>query len=234
MSVLDTIQSYVPPHVSNPRLSTPGPIDVPRWNEGDADKDIALNSIGQMLQQQQQNVARLTLPELNLANTREVIQQRRDSYVPGTAGPGLNSGVNHSGTAVNVKSGGVTAYGYKGVTGVAGTKGSSPYGFQPEMWTALMKANAAMKAAGLGEFKITDGWRSYESQVSLKKKKPSLAATPGKSIHGLGLAADLQLSKAQQQWLYANGAKFGLYAGAGFNREPWHWQLLPSLYTRGW
>ena len=156
-----------------------------------------------------------------------------------TPGPTLDeytpAEINKAASASTYKGGGgAKAYGWNGATGTAGTKGSGPYGFQPEMWAALVKANTAMAAAGLGNFSITDGWRSYDAQVDVKKRKPNYAATPGRSIHGLGYAADLKLTKAQQQWLYANGAKYGLYFGAGYSKEPWHLQLMSSLARPPW
>lgn len=226
-----------------PRLSTPEPFDVPRWTEADADNDLAVSNLSRILQaakapmqqtqvQQQTLGGALSLPSLGLTKSRDWQQVYQkppapaDTFTPGTA-------TNTGGTPVKAGKG-VTAYGFKGVTGQAQHRGSAPYGFQPEMWDALSRANAAMKAAGLGTFSITDGFRSYQQQVATKKKKPGLAATPGRSIHGLGLAADLKLTKAQAEWLYRNGAKFGLYHQAGFKREPWHVALLPQLYKRGW
>lgn len=124
---------------------------------------------------------------------------------------------------------GLSAYGFSGNSGGAGTKGTAKYGFQPQMWSALQAANSAMAKAGLGTFSITDGWRSYEAQVDLKKRKPTLAAKPGTSVHGLGLAADLGLTDKQFKWLKQNGAKYGL---VNLPSESWHWQLAPSAYKR--
>jgi len=90
-----------------------------------------------------------------------------------------------------------------------------------------------MKAAGLGTFSITDGFRSYAAQVDVKRRKPNLAATPGRSIHGLGLAADIKATRAQKEWLHKNGARFGLYAPI-FKKEDWHFQLLPSYWNGAW
>lgn len=125
---------------------------------------------------------------------------------------------------------GLSAYGFKGTSGTAGTRGSAKYGFTPQMWDALQQANTALAKAGLGTFGITDGWRSLSAQVDLKKRKPTLAATPGRSVHGIGLAADLNLTSKQQKWLEANGAKYGL---ARLPSEAWHWQLLPSVWNGG-
>ena len=122
---------------------------------------------------------------------------------------------------------GADAYGVgKGQkTGLAHQKGSAPYGLQSPFWNALQRANADMKKAGLGTFGITDGWRSYAAQVAVKKKKGSLAATPGRSVHGLGFAADLRLSKKQLRWLEQNGHRYGI---ARLPSESWHWQYTPK------
>lgn len=136
-------------------------------------------------------------------------------------------------TAVKPFGGGVSAYGWQGNTGMGNTRGKSPYGFQSPMWQALTRANEAMKADLGRGFSITDGWRSYQAQVDLKKKKPGLAATPGRSIHGLGLAADLNLDSKQKAWMRKNAARYGLYAPI-FGKEPWHWQLQPNLWNGQW
>ena len=131
-------------------------------------------------------------------------------------------------------SGGYTlsAYGFTGTSGVQGTKGSAPYGLQAPFWAALQSAFADMKKAGLGTPGITDGWRSYAGQVAAKRKwtargKPKNAATPGRSVHGIGLAADLSLTRAQFDWLKRNGARYGLW---NLPSESWHWQLDPRAW----
>jgi hypothetical protein len=138
-----------------------------------------------------------------------------------TAG-GVSGGFTGGGTGVGL---GLAAYGFKGNSGGAGTRGKgNKYGFQPKMWQALSAANAAMAKAGLGAFGVTDGWRSYASQVDLKKRKPTLAAPPGRSVHGIGYAADLKLTSKQLAWLKKNGSRFGL---VNLPSESWHWQLDP-------
>lgn len=82
---------------------------------------------------------------------------------------------------------------------------------------------------------ITDSYRSYPQQVALYAKKPSLAALPGTSNHGWGLAVDLcggvdKFATAQHAWMKANAARFGWvhphWAEAGGSRpEPWHWEF---------
>lgn len=125
---------------------------------------------------------------------------------------------------------GPSAYGYSGTTGLAKNRGPAKYGFQQVMLDALHRANQEMAAAGLGKFTVTDGFRSYDQQVALKAKKGDLAATPGRSVHGLGLAADLKLTPAQQKWLDANAKRLGLMR---LPSEPWHFQALPSVWKSG-
>lgn len=119
---------------------------------------------------------------------------------------------------------GRAAYGHKGITGLPEHRGTGKLGLQQPFATALDRMNADMKAAGIGGFGITDGFRSYEAQVDVKRRKPNLAATPGTSIHGLGYAADLKVSKAQSNWIAKNGARYGVYLPMP-TKEPWHVQF---------
>jgi D-alanyl-D-alanine carboxypeptidase/Peptidase family M23 len=82
---------------------------------------------------------------------------------------------------------------------------------------------------------ITDSYRSYPQQVTLYAEKPSLAALPGTSNHGWGLAVDLcggiqRFGTAEFRWMQANAARFGWvhprWAEPGGSRpEPWHWEF---------
>lgn len=87
---------------------------------------------------------------------------------------------------------------------------------------------------------ITDSYRPIEVQIRLKQQKPSLAATPGQSMHGWGLAIDFNNSNRSVynpflQFLKENAYKYNIYALAkvkgdafysqGFWRgEEWHWE----------
>ena len=81
---------------------------------------------------------------------------------------------------------------------------------------------------------ITDSYRTYGSQVRLYGQKPALAAVPGTSNHGWGLAVDLcggieRFGTPEYQWLKANAGRFGFlhpdWAEPGNGREePWHWE----------
>lgn len=67
---------------------------------------------------------------------------------------------------------------------------------------------------------INDGWRSYEEQARIFKKKPHLAAEPGKSIHEFGMAFDVDQAVAKEL------EEMGLFRKYGFTRpvggEKWH------------
>lgn len=81
------------------------------------------------------------------------------------------------------------------------------------------------------------GYRTYEEQARLYAAKPGLAARPGSSNHGWGLAVDLcaagggnlSFGSADYRWLAGNAAVYGwvnpLWARPGGGREePWHWE----------
>lgn len=77
---------------------------------------------------------------------------------------------------------------------------------------------------------ITDSYRPYAEQVDLARRKGlysqgGLAAKPGTSDHGWGMAADLDLNGKAQAWMRANGPKFGFHEDTP--REPWHWGFKP-------
>ena len=80
---------------------------------------------------------------------------------------------------------------------------------------------------------VTDSYRSYTEQVKVFRQRPSLAAVPGTSSHGWGLALDLgcgmQSSRsAQYRWMVANAAGFGWVHPAWAAHdpfEPWHWEF---------
>jgi hypothetical protein len=81
---------------------------------------------------------------------------------------------------------------------------------------------------------VTDSYRSYAAQVDVFKRKPSLAATPGRSQHGWGLAVDLcggvqTFGSPAHEWMRANGGRFGWEHPRwaqrnGSKPEPWHWE----------
>lgn len=99
---------------------------------------------------------------------------------------------------------------------------------------AYTRMAAAARADGI-TWTITDSYRNFETQVRLAEEKGlysqgGLAATPGTSNHGWGLAVDLggganRLGTAQNNWLQSNAHRFGF---STIPREPWHWEYRPS------
>jgi zinc D-Ala-D-Ala carboxypeptidase len=53
---------------------------------------------------------------------------------------------------------------------------------------------------------VTDGYRSYDAQVELKRRKGWLAARPGTSMHGWGVAVDFDTRVTDFAWLREHAA----------------------------
>lgn len=97
---------------------------------------------------------------------------------------------------------------------------------------------AAYKAHFGTDLQITDSYRTYESQVVTKANKGGLAATPGTSKHGWGLAVDLgggieAFGSVQHEWMRANAEKYGFYHPSwaettGSKPEAWHWEYIAT------
>ncbi|MGX6601797.1 M15 family metallopeptidase [Micromonosporaceae bacterium Da 78-11] len=78
---------------------------------------------------------------------------------------------------------------------------------------------------------ITDSYRPYSEQVDLAKRKGlysqgGLAARPGTSEHGWGMATDLDLNAKALSWMRQNGEKYGFDENVA--RESWHWAYKPK------
>ena len=101
---------------------------------------------------------------------------------------------------------------------------------------AFDRLNEAYLAAFGTPMCITDSYRSYAAQVDVFKRKPSLAAVPGRSQHGWGLAVDLcggvqTFGTPAHEWLRANAERFGWehprWARSGGSKpEAWHWEYV--------
>ena len=82
---------------------------------------------------------------------------------------------------------------------------------------------------------VTDSYRSFPEQVAVRAAKPTLAAVPGTSNHGWGVAVDLcggieSFGTPQHAWMMANSMAYGWFlpgwAQAGGSKpEPWHWEF---------
>ncbi|MBL0886122.1 M15 family metallopeptidase [Myceligenerans indicum] len=85
---------------------------------------------------------------------------------------------------------------------------------------------------------MTDSYRTLESQVRLRASKPTLAAIPGTSNHGWGIAVDLGVPissgrSAEYAWLRVHGPDYGWDNPAwarlnGSKPEPWHFEFFAA------
>lgn len=101
---------------------------------------------------------------------------------------------------------------------------------------ALTSLNKAYRARFGRNLTVTDSYRSYAAQVATKALKGDLAADPGTSNHGVGLAVDLgggveDFGTPQHEWMQANASKYGWvhpsWARQGGSKpEPWHWEFV--------
>ena len=139
-----------------------------------------------------------------------------------------------------------------GVSVPAGVWGGYPNGFIPRaalcpvgIGDHLLRCDAAAAFSALNSAYtrafgqsvcVTDSYRTFDSQVRLYGQKPALAAVPGTSNHGWGLAVDLcggagSFGTPAYAWLAVNGPGFGwvnpAWARSGAGREePWHWEFV--------
>ena len=82
---------------------------------------------------------------------------------------------------------------------------------------------------------VTDSYRPYHEQVRLfEEMLPGMAARPGTSAHGMGVAVDLcggvnEPETVEHRWMLEHAPGYGWdnpdWARGGF--EPWHWEYTP-------
>lgn len=107
-----------------------------------------------------------------------------------------------------------------------------------------LRSDAARAFAGLSdlyrrefgtELCLTDSYRSIAAQQRVYAQKPALAALPGTSNHGWGIAGDFcggieSFASREHAWMIAVAPEFGWrnpdWARPGGSRpEPWHWEF---------
>lgn len=98
----------------------------------------------------------------------------------------------------------------------------------------LERLNSAFAARFGRNLGVSDSYRSYAAQVATKGLKKDLAATPGTSQHGWGLAVDLSdgiqsFGTAEHEWMRVNAPALGWdnpdwARQGGAKPEPWHWE----------
>ena len=97
------------------------------------------------------------------------------------------------------------------------------------LWEPAAASFDAMRRAAAADgvsFGITDSYRPLSVQQELVRtkglyKNGGLAAVPGTSQHGWGMAVDLKLDGEAQAWMRTNAGRFGFVEDTP--REPWHW-----------
>lgn len=102
------------------------------------------------------------------------------------------------------------------------------------LWSPAARSLEALRDAAARDgvtVGITDSYRPYATQVDLVERKGlysqgGLAARPGTSNHGWGIAVDLRLDSAAQSWMRANAGDYGFVEDVP--REPWHWTYRPT------
>ncbi len=114
-----------------------------------------------------------------------------------------------------------------------------------------MRSDAAVRLAELNEAYVSkfgadmclsSGYRTLAQQRSVKATRGGLAATPGKSNHGWGLAIDFCSRETRGErwtWLNQNGPIYGFenpswaVRGGSGPYEPWHWEFLKGVIEDG-
>jgi len=98
--------------------------------------------------------------------------------------------------------------------------------------------NAAFRAHFGRNISVSDSYRTYDEQVAAKANRGDLAAAPGTSNHGRGLAVDLngfgdvgQFDRPYYVWMSAHATEYGWFhpsfmgPGGSGPLEPWHWEF---------
>lgn len=102
---------------------------------------------------------------------------------------------------------------------------------------ALVALNAEFRADHGTDLPVGSTYRTYAEQVALKIAKGGLAAHPGTSHHGWGVAVDFsgfggvgEFDGPLYRWMVAHGPAYGwihpaaMGPGGSGPPEPWHWE----------
>ncbi|MEX2289254.1 MAG: D-alanyl-D-alanine carboxypeptidase family protein [Mycobacteriales bacterium] len=114
--------------------------------------------------------------------------------------------------------------------------GAPGHALRADAAAAFNRMTAAALASRGARLCVNDSYRSYAGQVSMFRRHPRLAAVPGTSRHGLGVAVDLgcgaeRFGSSTHRWLKANAGRYGWVQPAwakpgGSLPEPWHWEYV--------
>ncbi|MEG3614252.1 M15 family metallopeptidase [Isoptericola haloaureus] len=110
---------------------------------------------------------------------------------------------------------------------------------RPDAAVSLSALNEAFKARFGRNLCLVDSYRSLSSQYAVKASRGYLAATPGTSMHGWGLAIDLCSKETGSSevygWLWDNAPMYGwenppwAQRGGSGKYEPWHFEFRPGV-----
>lgn len=124
------------------------------------------------------------------------------------------------------------------VTNQSGPQAGQTVTIHPEFGAALAQMLAAMPTEIRDGFRLGSVVRSYDQQVEARRTAVakhghaaagSWAATPGRSPHEHGVAADIAFGSPEARaWVHANAQRFGLKFPMPW--EPWH---IEPIWTRG-
>lgn len=143
-----------------------------------------------------------------------------------------------AGSVVGSCNGGSTggANGFLDRSALCPLDGAPGHALRADAAAAFNRLTAAALADRGARLCVNDSYRSYAGQVSVFRRMPRLAAVPGTSRHGLGVAVDLgcgaeRFGSSTYRWLKSNAGRFGWVHPAwaepgGALPEPWHWEYV--------
>lgn len=114
----------------------------------------------------------------------------------------------------------------------------TPYYLRTAAAAALERLDVAFVARFGHHLDLDLTYRDYDTQVAMREALGSVAAVPGTSSHGTGLALDVPelpceygWGTAQRDWLVANGPSYGWVSPSwarqnGSNPEYWHFEYV--------
>lgn len=104
---------------------------------------------------------------------------------------------------------------------------------------ALVALDAEFRAEHGSSLPVGDTYRTYAAQVAVRQAKGSLAAAPGRSHHGWGVAVDFRgfggvgrFDSPLYRWMAEHGPQHGwvhpeaMGPGGSGPQEPWHWEFV--------
>jgi hypothetical protein len=105
--------------------------------------------------------------------------------------------------------------------------------FRADAAQGMEALNSAFRSQFGTNIGINDSYRSLAGQVAASNKFGRMAAVPGTSNHGRGVATDLgsginNPNSPQSAWMRANAANYGWANptwAKGTKFEPWHWEF---------